>query len=99
MDRNSFMAWTSAAVLVVASREGGVDRNADRVTGGGRTTVASREGGVDRNDGMADCKYHVGAVASREGGVDRNEGGTSEAAIRQKVASREGGVDRNIVSP
>ena len=48
MDRNT-LGGGYDCITCVASREGGVDRNACRVVPLGNREVASREGGVDRN--------------------------------------------------
>ena len=72
MDRNLHGPRADHAQLV-ASREGGVDRNESPALPWLRGGVASREGGVDRN-ALALTAYDVGSVASREGGVDRNTG-------------------------
>ena len=81
--------------MQVASREGGVDRNA--------MTVARRGGSIGRlpRGGRGSQQGHVGnppfdvVVASREGGVDRNAEIYVWGAGSGGVASREGGVDRN----
>ena len=73
------MAWIETARVagaglnhLVATREGGVDRNIQRGKQNHAHSVATREGGVDRNRWSANrCKYYW-HVATREGGVDRN---------------------------
>ena len=92
MDRNlDFRAAVIASG--VASREGGVDRNAR-----GRVQTASRGGRLPRggrgSQQIREIVRPYGIVASREGGVDRNPR-SSSSATSPKVASREGGVDRN----
>ena len=58
--------------MVVATREGGVDRNAPPHRQKRRhPTVATREGGVDRNQSVYVIVSTL-PVATREGGVDRN---------------------------
>ena len=82
--------------LLVATREGGVDRNpcVVSVSAFGRP-VATREGGVDRNM-TSDADEDKGTVvATREGGVDRNNA-YPFTHLCSPVATREGGVDRNI---
>ena len=74
------MAWIETDYVfrckdapLVATREGGVDRNpcVVSVSAFGRP-VATREGGVDRNM-TSDADEDKGTVvATREGGVDRN---------------------------
>ena len=84
---------------VVATREGGVDRNPwtdDPILRDGK--VATREGGVDRN-----------TVQLRGWGQARRSPPARVAwietlpfpfcTIKFGVATREGGVDRNFVSP
>ncbi len=57
---------------MVATREGGVDRNTLNIKCIGETAVATREGGVDRNVEIALTAEKKRRVATREGGVDRN---------------------------
>ena len=58
-------------VSLVATREGGVDRNFHRRRGPLHRVVATREGGVDRNELLNDDEESY-TVATHEGGVDRN---------------------------
>ena len=67
---------------MVATREGGVDRNTtllciSRFNCG----VATREGGVDRNERQPKIQHDKINVATREGGVDRN------AVLNQQAAA------------
>ena len=63
---------SGGAAQFVATREGGVDRNAQRHDGCCVSGVATREGGVDRNAFLL-CTIPLQiSVATREGGVDRN---------------------------
>ena len=72
MDRNAFKV-KARAFRVVATREGGVDRNTGtRPVTCAALRVATREGGVDRNFGVRPSPALPGRVATREGGVDRN---------------------------
>ena len=90
---------------LVATREGGVDRNPYSYPKRNfLPEVATREGGVDRNYGFVKltkrCTIYqlfcpVVRVATREGGVDRNEYQVTEFINGILVATREGGVDRN----
>ena len=59
-------------MLIVATREGGVDRNMGYSTLFLLPAVAPREGGVDRNGLMVHLSRRQSLVATREGGVDRN---------------------------
>ena len=57
----------------VATREGGVDRNKQKLyIWIVLFNVATREGGVDRNKDLTETTAAQLAVATREGGVDRN---------------------------
>ena len=82
------------APLVVATREGGVDRNIllrqnlQRLEWSPPARVAWIETQHNVREYLAEC------VATREGGVDRNNS-SMEARTAEKVATREGGVDRN----
>ena len=85
------MAWIEirwAAVLqrsaLVATREGGVDRNCLLLAFVPASLVATREGGVDRNASHGCCLSNTFGVATREGGVDRNYFVTVEAARQNK---------------
>ena len=49
MDRNALHALINRRQYIVATREGGVDRNLTRYIDTSLKTVATREGGVDRN--------------------------------------------------
>ena len=81
---------------VVASREGGVDRNFNAAMDAARTKVASREGGVDRN-------YRIwGEESQGDGRLPRGGRGSQQLRVERSVqwrnvASREGGVDRNLL--
>ena len=57
---------------LVATREGGVDRNYSLTNCQVITSVATREGGVDRNSPFLSARSSAESVATREGGVDRN---------------------------
>ena len=81
--------------MLVATREGGVDRNETGEQFRGEGRIATREGGVDRNSAHA-CNTGQARVATREGGVDRNSEWRRVDAQKSDVATREGGVDRNI---
>ena len=60
---------------MVATREGGVDRNTPAKTiQEAEKYVATREGGVDRNAVVLVAGAIFQRVATREGGVDRNAG-------------------------
>ena len=71
MDRN-LTERAMDGILSVATREGGVDRNALHGWSDTSTRVATREGGVDRNV-IGRVELAEAGVATREGGVDRNE--------------------------
>ena len=71
MDRNEH-SWAVTKQLVVATREGGVDRKANPFALVPTPPVATREGGVDRNASGAAWPTARRTVATREGGVDRN---------------------------
>ena len=97
MDRNVHLVCAVGVVFVVATREGGVDRNTRvRVlftVGGG---VATREGGVDRN--MLPTAMPLLSAPSPPARVAWIE--TSPRVrngSRDSVATREGGVDRNVL--
>ena len=79
----------------VATREGGVDRNA-KSSSHGWTTNRSPPARVAWIETFAPCACLQGwrAVATREGGVDRNIE-VGRGAGKNGVATREGGVDRN----
>ena len=49
MDRNAYTLRRLADIVAVATREGGVDRNAMALSNAVPPVVATREGGVDRN--------------------------------------------------
>ena len=96
MDRNRYPSFTTIT-LVVASREGRVDRNRLSLCYVCYVKVASREGRVDRNTIRE--KHH--AVCNRSRPV---RGAWIEIAIAYTsksssiVASREGRVDRNNIN-
>ena len=69
----TFCSKSTEAGRIVATREGGVDRNALGFDGRGSSIyVATREGGVDRNIKYVNMSFIGTIVATREGGVDRN---------------------------
>ena len=72
MDRNYTFPSTTARTVTVATREGGVDRNAGWGGVMADAHVATREGGVDRNQHRVTVPHPGLSVATREGGVDRN---------------------------
>ena len=82
----------------VASREGGVDRNAlwGRYFWPAHTSPPARGAWIATRGLRQTCLPR--AVASREGGVDRNTLRLSGRSTPE-VASREGGVDRNCCTP
>ena len=83
--------------MLVATREGGVDRNIDKMKAVEvGDDVATREGGVDRNNSSMEARTAEKQVATREGGVDRNIMRNVYALLRKTVATREGGEDRNF---
>ena len=65
---------------IVATREGGVDRNIDNMEETNNESVATREGGVDRNEQLCVYNSPLVCVATREGGVDRNIENKQEAS-------------------
>ena len=83
---------------LVATREGGVDRNSSdsdfraSVTGSPPARVAWIE------TPLSVIITSFLFVATREGGVDRNFPSLSVLHYLHKVATREGGVDRNMAS-
>ena len=72
MDRNVRCRPPYFAPRVVATREGGVDRNSPCGLYVQKFFVATREGGVDRNVMCYMLNCDEVPVATREGGVDRN---------------------------
>ena len=82
--------------FVVATREGGVDRNAQRLPAEqpGQKSPPARVAWIEISSTPPHCLPR--AVATREGGVDRNRWIAPTSTTARRVATREGGVDRNV---
>ena len=95
MDRNRPNDFGEYQGEVVATREGGVDRNRRRIAigYGSCKSPPARVAWIETTYRAAAASS--GRVATREGGVDRNFCITPLASFLPSVATREGGVDRN----
>ena len=94
MDRNSCFG-PSPVIFLVATREGGVDRNhLLAIKPFSVAAVATREGGVDRNTPAPLASFACGgSPPARVAWIEIHYmEGTMQA---RSVATREGGVDRN----
>ena len=73
MDRNTLSAISAAVVALVATREGGVDRNRHQQHGVAQV-IGSPPARVAWIETLSDTpKAPKNPVATREGGVDRNQ--------------------------
>ncbi len=80
---------------MVATREGGVDRNNSRQMVEGQTPTSPPARVAWIEIGILQQIGGVSPVATREGGVDRNILLALALSPYLSVATREGGVDRN----